>query len=146
MTQYINKSILIEEIKKRISLFKKEKKTEKWSAGASQMNVVSLGARIAMLEEILSFLDTLEVKEEIFDESEKKKLMQKCVHEAYKRGYGMGAFQTTNKMNHNTKEVDLEKEIEKGIETRWYGEYLFTEKFKESAKHFYELGLRTKGD
>ena len=27
------------------------------------MNVVSLGARIAMLEEILSFLDTLEVKE-----------------------------------------------------------------------------------
>ena len=63
MTQYINKSILIEEIKKRISLFKKEKKTEKWSAGASQMNVVSLGARIAMLEEILSFLDTLEVKD-----------------------------------------------------------------------------------
>ena len=27
------------------------------------MNVVSLGARIAMLEEILSFLDTLEVKD-----------------------------------------------------------------------------------
>jgi hypothetical protein len=115
MTQYINKSILIEEIKKRISLFKKEKKTEKWSAGASQMNVVSLGARIAMLEEILSFLDTLEVKEEIFDESEKKKLMQKCVHEAYKRGYDMGVLQATNKINHNTKEVDLEQEIQQHI-------------------------------
>ena len=64
----IDKSALIAEIKRRISLFKKEKKIEKWSAGASQMNVVSLGARIAMLEEILSLLDTLEVEEE--DENE----------------------------------------------------------------------------
>lgn len=63
MTQYIDKAALVAEIKRRISLFKKEKKTEKWSAGASQMNVVSLGARIAMLEEILSFFNTLEVKE-----------------------------------------------------------------------------------
>ena len=41
------------------------------------------------------------------------------------------------------KEVDLKREIEKEIETRWHGEYLFTEKFKESAKHFFELGLST---
>lgn len=39
------------------------------------------------------------------------------------------------------KEVDLDKEIEKEIETRWRGEYLFTSKFRESAKHFFELGL-----
>ena len=38
-------------------------------------------------------------------------------------------------------EVDLNREIEKEIETRWHGEYLFTEKFKESDKHFFELGL-----
>ena len=63
MTQYIDKSALVAEIERRISLFRKEKKIEKWSAEASQMNVVSLGARIAMLEEILSLLDTLEVKE-----------------------------------------------------------------------------------
>lgn len=44
----------------------------------------------------------------------------------------------------NKKEVDLNKEIEKEIETRWYGEYLSTEKFKESAKHFFELGLKVK--
>ena len=50
MAQYIDKFALVAEIERRISLFKKEKKTEKWSAGASQMNVVSLGARIAMLE------------------------------------------------------------------------------------------------
>ena len=40
------------------------------------------------------------------------------------------------------KEVDLNREIEKEIETRWRGEYLFTTKFKESAKHFFELGLK----
>jgi hypothetical protein len=40
------------------------------------------------------------------------------------------------------KEVDLEKEIDKEIETRWRGEYLFTSKFRDSAKHFYELGLK----
>ena len=61
--ELINKAAVVAEIKRRISLFKKEKKIEKWSAGASQMNVISLGARIAMLEEVLSFLDTLEVKE-----------------------------------------------------------------------------------
>lgn len=68
MTQYIDKAAIVAEIKRRISLFKKEKKTEKWSAGASQMNAVSLGARIAMLEEIKVFLDTLEIKEVDLDE------------------------------------------------------------------------------
>lgn len=63
MSKYINKDALVEEIKRNISLFQKEKKTEKWSAEASQMNVISLGARIAMLEEILSFINTLEVKD-----------------------------------------------------------------------------------
>ena len=43
---------------------------------------------------------------------------------------------------HEVKEVDLEKEIDKEIETRWRGEYLFTSKFRESAKHFFELGLK----
>ena len=63
MAKYIPLDALVAEIKRRISLFKKEKKTEKWSAEASQMNVISLGARIAMLEEILSLADTLEMKE-----------------------------------------------------------------------------------
>ena len=39
------------------------------------------------------------------------------------------------------KEVDLDKEIDREIETRWRGEYLFTSKFRESAKHFFELGM-----
>ena len=40
------------------------------------------------------------------------------------------------------KDVDLEKEIDRELETRWRGEYLFTSKFRESAKHFFELGLK----
>ena len=64
MAQYIDKDAVVAEIKRRISLFQKEKeKQKKWSIEASQVNVISLGARIAMLEEILSFLNTLEVKE-----------------------------------------------------------------------------------
>ena len=63
MKHLIDKSALVAEIERRISLFKKEKKTEKCGVGTSQMNVVSLGARIAMLEEIKVFLNTLEVKE-----------------------------------------------------------------------------------
>lgn len=42
------------------------------------------------------------------------------------------------------KEVDLEKEINRELETRWRGEYLYTKKFRESAKHFFELGLKAK--
>ena len=40
------------------------------------------------------------------------------------------------------KEVNLDAEIDKELETRWKGEYLFTAKFRESAKHFIELGMK----
>lgn len=56
-----------------------------------------LGKR-KVCKDIKDFLDTLEVKEEILDES---------AHEAFKSGYDMGVLQTTNKMNHNMKNVDL---------------------------------------
>lgn len=61
-------------------------------------------------EEILSLIDTLEVKEEVLDEEGKTKLMKKCVHKAYKRGYDMGVLKTINEMNHNIKEVIAEQE------------------------------------
>ena len=40
------------------------------------------------------------------------------------------------------KEVDLEKEIEKELNEEWYGEWINLEKFKRTAKHFFELGLK----
>lgn len=67
--------------------------------------------QIKELEALLPFLDTLEAKEEILDKEGKTKLMKKCVHKAYKRGYDMGVLLTTNEMNHNMKEADLEKEM-----------------------------------
>ena len=42
--------------------------------------------------------------------------------------------------------ADLEEELENEGERTGYGEYLDTDKFKESAVYFYELGLKTKGD
>ena len=63
--KYIDAEKLKDEIKKRISLFQKEKKTE----GASQIDVISLGARAAALEEILVFIDSLQQKIVKADES-----------------------------------------------------------------------------
>ncbi len=50
--EYINKTELLAEIERRISLYKAEKAKE----DASKVDKISLGARIAMLEEILSFI------------------------------------------------------------------------------------------
>lgn len=99
MEQYVSKSAIIAEIKKRRD-----------AALMRQQNLESIGQDSVInemvaneLKNILSFINTIEPKE-----------------------------------------VDLDKEIEKEIETRWRGEYLFTTKFKESAKHFFELGLKAK--
>ena len=57
--------------------------------------------------DILSFLDTLEVKEVEEKPSD-----------------------------------DLEEEIDKELHENWYGEYINLDQFRESAKHFFELGLK----
>ena len=60
-----------------------------------------------------------------------------------KDGRLIGYEDALNKINIlEVKEVDLEKEIDKELETRWRGEYLFVSKFSESAKHFFELGMQ----
>ena len=38
----------------------------------------------------------------------------------------------------------LEQKIENELERTWCGEYLDTDKFRESAKHFFELGLKAR--
>lgn len=97
-----------------------------------------LGER-KVCKDIKDFINTLEVKEEVLDRNDKTKLMKKCVHKAYKRGYDMGVLLTTNKIKHNTKDVDLEKEAENFVQT---GEFVKNESpVLAIAKHFYELGL-----
>ena len=96
------------------------------------------GGRAGAFTAILSFINTLEVKEEVLDEEGKTKLMKKCVHKAYKRGYDMGILKTINEMNHNIKEVDLDnhtimEEIRKcGCNPNEF----------DVARHFFELGLK----
>lgn len=160
MTQYIDKSTLVAEIKRRI------KECDKLANAAADNNLSNTQQANELLirqyTSLLHFLDTLEVKEEILDKEGKTKLMQKCVHEAYKRGYDIGVLQTTNKINHNTKEVDLEKEVDSQTDLLCNllcymdelsngdseGVYPLPENVIEDlrrfAKHFYELGLKAK--
>lgn len=56
--ELIDKAAVVAEIEKRISLYKVEKSKE----DASKVDKISLGARIAMLEEFKIFFDTLEGK------------------------------------------------------------------------------------
>lgn len=113
------------------------------------------------LDKILSFIDTLEVKEfqkkklyvvtrceEHSDYVEKVFFSEKKAEEYCKQfegnedAYGRDITEIEVDCTLEVKEVDLEKEIDKEIETRWRGEYLFTSKFRESARHFFELGLK----
>ena len=72
MAQYINKDALVAEIERRIELFTSEKNQE----GASQIDKLSLGGRIAGLQELKVFIDTLEVKE-VDLEKEYKEFVEK---------------------------------------------------------------------
>ena len=127
MEQYIKKSDVVAEIEKRLKVLNNDRDFN-W-------------LQIKELEALLPFLDTLEAKEEILEKEGKAKLMKKCVHKAYKRGYDMGVLLTTNEMNHNMKEMDLDKEINSWIEDNTCRGYC-SANIRETAEHFFELGLK----
>ena len=95
--------------------------------------------KLFYFERFLSFIDTLEVKEEVLDGNDKTKLMQKCVKIAYKRGYDMVVLQTTHKINSNTKEEDLDIDI-----ALWANALpeIQLDDIERLAKYFFELGLK----
>ena len=142
MAEYIPKSVVLAEIESK----RKYAQTLGDNAINSSMQQFYDGMKQGCID-ILSSINTLEVKEEVLNRNDKTKLMQKCVKAAYKRGYDMGVLKTTNKMNSNTKEVDLEKEIECVRKT-----YFINSDFEKAtlegrqitniAKHFFELGLK----
>lgn len=127
MEQYISKAAVMAEIEKRLKVLNNDRDFN-W-------------LQIKELEALLPFLDTLEAKEEILDKEGKAKLMKKCVHKAYKRGYDMGVLLTTNEMNHNMKKMDLEKEINSWMEDNTCRGYC-SANIRETAEHFFELGLK----
>lgn len=132
MEQYIKKSDIVAEIER---LKKEECPTDTYEGRC----------KLFWFEQFLSFINTLEVKDEVLDRNDKTKLMKKCVHKAYKRGYDMGVLQTTNKMKHNAKEADLDKELfdwynkEKNTD---YNASILYEKYnntlKKLVKHFFK--------
>ena len=126
MPGYINKDI----VKAEIERIKKEE---------CPIDTYEGRIKLFYFERFLSFIDTLEVKEEVLDGNDKTKLMQKCVKIAYKRGYDMGVLQTTNKINSNTKEVDLDIEI-----ALWANALpeIQLDDIERLAKYFFELGLK----
>ena len=140
----IDKDKVVAEIEKR----KSELQLRIAELGNFESNTLGLFQEVDLYDDILSFLNTLEVKEEVLDRNDKTKLMRKCVKTAYKRGYDMGVLQTTNKINHNTKEVDLEKEFDNYTKDILACDVQF-EPFTHlynCAKYFYELGLKAKGE
>lgn len=91
------------------------------------------------------------IESELFNQltKEQQKLWRKEIEQACISGGDAGvelARDIRYKENVEVKEVNLEKEIDKELENTWYGEYLNIDKFKESAKHFFELGLKTKDE
>lgn len=54
------------------------------------------------------------------------------------------AFLDTLDVKETPDSNDLEKEIENELDRTWCGEYIDTDKFKESAVYFFELGLKAK--
>lgn len=99
MTQYIDKSALVAEIEKK-------KKLLPWGSCASQISM-ECNCKNETYNEVLSFLNTLEMKE-----------------------------------------MDLEKEFYDFLDTLIGKDngYLSEDELFSIAKHFYELGLKSKGE
>lgn len=94
--ELIDKAAVVAEIKKRL----------KYNGTRAELDRSAfMAGREKEDEDILTFLDTLDVKD-------------------------------TPDGN------DLEEEIDNELERTWCGEYLNTDKFRESAKHFFELGMQ----
>ena len=97
MEEYIDKAVIKAELEKRL---------KHNDARAELDRSAFMAGREKEDEDILTFLDTLEVKE---------------------------VEEPSN---------DLEEEIDRELDENWYGEYINLDKFRESAKHFFELGLK----
>ena len=87
------------------------------------------------------------IESELFNQltKEQQALWRKEIEQAVISGGEAGvklARDPRYKENFEVKETDLEREIDKELAEEWYGEYIDLEKFKRTAKHFYELGLK----
>ena len=174
MKQYINKSAVVAEIKKKI-------RTEQgYSSEDAECGYLDCA------REILSFLDTLQVidpyeqcvqydsikagiqahaetysfniESELFNQltKEQQKLWRKEIEQACVSGGEVGVELSRDpryKENIEVKEVNLQKEIY-DAEERFgdidemggYSIIMYDDDFRDVLRHFYELGLKSKGE
>lgn len=91
---------------------------------------------------MVQYIDKATVVEEIKKKLDKHSKLHTFNYEAVKDLESLWYFLDTLEVKEEVKDADLDRGIEKELDTRWYGEYLDTDKFKESAKYFFELGLK----
>ena len=164
MTQYIDKSVLVEKIDKRIKETESMDSNDQFWAG-----------QISGFDSVLKILNTLEVNDpyeqcvqypsikdsiqahaetysfniesELFNQltKEQQALWRKEIEQAYISGGNAGvelARDFRYKENLKVKEVDLGKEINLWVEENTCNGYC-SASIHETAEHFFELGLKT---
>lgn len=162
MEQYINKDVLVEEI---------EDWRDKIKKGIFSIPLTGSDRAYATFEyEILGkvrdFLDTLEVKEinNVWHDTRRTipedgseqiicikedglavSTVGKIINGTIKWAY-LSDLLHTNSFNIEVKEADLEKEIKLWFDYGLPNNDELLDYIKETAKHFYELGLKTKGE
>ena len=172
MTQYIDKSVVVAEIRGKIN---SAEAYLKYHHDDKNRMVYSYKHQILTMCELLSFLDTLEVNDpyeqcvqypsikdgiqahaetysfniesELFNQltKEQQALWRKEIEQAYISGGNAGvelARDFRYKENLKVKEVDLEKEINLWVEENTCNGYCSAD-IHETAEHFFELGLKT---
>lgn len=168
MTRYINKADVVAEIRKRLLPTIRDKHYGEWEEGQDSERIAildiidtievkdpyeqcvqydSVKACIQAHAETYSF----NIESELFNQltKEQQKLWRKEIEQAVISGGEVGvelAKDTRYKENLKMKEVDLEEEIEliKGdyeqVDVAWNNDFDFI------ARHFYELGIKAKGE
>ena len=148
----VDKAAVVAEIERRI-------KTKK-ECMLGLRNLDYYQGKVDALNDTISFLNTLEVKEVDFEDSKSvfegqylskdkvvttiERLQDECEEQGDNNGVEL-LEKLFNKLDHlEVKEVDLEKEIEYKIQELTYSSNYTKKYFREIAKHFFELGIKAK--
>jgi len=151
MEQYIKKSALMAEIRKRLLPVIRDKHYDEWEEGQDSERITILGildtieVREVEEEDVNNDLEDYAKKEsESFAEREYEidYIDRNALAKGYYWGVKAGAQWQKQKNTIEVKEIDLEKEMENWIENNQDTAGFYNN--VEFAKHFFELGLNTK--
>ena len=171
MEEYIKKTDVLAEIKRRYKFHKERNRMEDSAIQDVLYGILNFINSLEIIDpyeqciqypnikdgiqaqaEIYSF----NIESELFNQltkGEQQELWRKEIEQAYMIGGETGvelARDTRYKENVEMKEVDLDKEIQNVLPSKycWFGDGVsvyFKEQMRNFAKHFFELGLKAKG-